>query len=164
MTTAIHPTRPEELELIAGWLSEPELNRWLTSEWRGQAVDARKMAITLRNKKNRLYTITWDERPVGLAALYDIDVGDGYAEAWYVLGDRSLGGKGITTDAVGQLVAAGRSELGLVNVAAWVVEPNRASVRVLEKNGFQQVGKLTRSTVVDGKRYDELLFENVADQ
>lgn len=161
MSTAIHPTRPDELAEIAAWLSDPELNHWLTSEWRGQTIDARKMAITLRNKRNRLFTITYDGEAVGLAALYDIDEADGYGEAWYVLGKKGFGGKGITTSAVAELVKAGRA-LGLVNIAAWVIEPNRASVRVLEKNGFVQVGRLTRSTVVDGTRYDELLFENVS--
>ena len=162
MSVALHPTRPDELETLAGWLSDPELNRWLTSEWRGQQIDARKMAITVRNKANRLFTITWQGRAVGLAALYGIDLTDGYAEIWYVLGDRSLGGRGITTAAVQALVTRGREELGLVSITAWVVAPNLGSVRVLEKSGFSQVGRLTRSTCVDGVRYDELLFENVA--
>ena len=49
-------------------------------------------------------------------------------------------------------------ELRLMRVYAYVFPPNKASARVLEKNGFKYEGRLRKAVVKDGKARDDLLY------
>ena len=75
------------------------------------------------------------------------------AEIGYWLGEPHWG-RGIMTAAVKALSRYGFSELGLVRIYAAVFEWNPASMRVLEKAGFVQEGRLRRSVIKDGKVID----------
>jgi RimJ/RimL family protein N-acetyltransferase len=160
--TTIEPLAPDQFPLAAGWLSDPAINRWLTSEWRGRQVDTKILAIAVRNQKNRLYLVRDNGTPVGLVGLSDIDRDDRCAMVWYLLGERASGGKGLATAAVGLACRAATAELSLSCIYAWIMEPNTASRRVLEKNGFREAGRLRRATTVDGRPVDRIYFDLTA--
>lgn len=159
---AIEPLTSEHFALVAGWLTVPAIHRWLTSEWRGRTVDATIVSMAVRNKRNRLYLVRSDGAPCGLVALADLDLTDGTAMIWYVLGARDLGGKGIISDAVGQVCRLAFDELKLAAVNAWIMRPNEASRRVLTRNGFREVGILRDAAVLDGERVDRVYFDRTA--
>src|SRR5436305_13571843 len=75
MTTIEDLTRPH-FALVAGWISKPEINRWLTAEWRGKVATGALVAMMSRNKKNRVFLVRWENQPVALAALANIDSAD----------------------------------------------------------------------------------------
>jgi len=162
MTVEIHELSSREFPLVAQWLSDPRINRWLTSEWRGRTVDSRDIAIVSRIKQNSLYAVTHEGRTVGMVALYGIDLIDRCAMIWYLLGDRECAGSGVTTQAVEGMCEVGMREMGLASIYAWVMAPNGASIRVLEKSGFVRTGMLSQSTCLDGELVDRLLYERVA--
>ena len=66
--------------------------------------------------------------------------------------------KGIGTEAVRQICGIAREELGLERISATVFEGNRASERVLEKNGFRLEETRSGSIVKDGKVMDVRVY------
>ena len=62
--------------------------------------------------------------------------------------------KGIGTEAVRQICEIATRELGLKQITAMVLEGNRASERVLEKNGFRLEETKTGAFVKGGKAMD----------
>lgn len=156
---AIAPLNPDHLSVAASWLANPDINRWLTSEWRGRPADSAMLAIALRNRKNRIWLVLQDSVPVGLVGLADIDPQDRCAMVWYLLGDTSRGGKGVVSEAVRQACRDGFQELGLRNIYAWIMEPNDKSRRVLEKNGFQEAGRLRAAADMAGAPVDRVYFD-----
>ena len=157
--TTIEPLSPEQFGVVAGWMANADINRWLTSEWRGRPADSAMLAIAVRNKKNRIFLVRQSGTPVGLVGLADLDTQDKCAMVWYLLGDHTLGGKGVITDAVGQLCRLGFNDMGLRNIYAWIMEPNQKSRRVLEKNGFKESGRLRRAADMDGSGVDRVYFD-----
>ncbi len=79
------------------------------------------------------------------------------AEIGYWLG-RPFWGRGIATAAVKVLTAYGFETLGLIRIDARVRTGNAASVRVLEKVGYQREGLLRRAALKDGVPVDNLLY------
>lgn len=67
-------------------------------------------------------------------------------------------GRGIMTDVVGKLVEYAWRELDLTKLTANVFAGNVASVRVLEKCGFEQEGYLKKHYLKDGRCIDALPF------
>jgi RimJ/RimL family protein N-acetyltransferase len=150
---------PDAFATVAQWLSDPELNRFLTAQWRGRKVDATTIAVAVRNKSNRLHLVEHAGVPCGLVAFSQFEQADNSAMVWYVLGDRSLDGRGVTTRAVHELCRRGFAEMGLACIWAMVLAPNAASMRVLEKVGFKPAGVMRRVECVEGAQVDRHHFD-----
>jgi RimJ/RimL family protein N-acetyltransferase len=161
--TTIAPLTPEHFETVARWLSNPEINRWLSGDWRDKATTASTIAIAVRNRRNRLYLVSQLGQPCGVVALSDIDAADNTAMVWYFLGDRSFSGQGVTSEAVRQMVAVGLSDLGLKSIYAWAMETNVNSIRLLTKAGFKPAGRIRRSSHFAGRQIDRLYFDLTAE-
>ena len=71
---------------------------------------------------------------------------------------RPYWGKGIMTRIVGAMVRHAWHEMGLVRLTAEVFAHNVASMRVLEKNGFQREGVLHKHIIKDGQFIDAVLY------
>ena len=160
--TAIEPLNPEHFALLAQWLSNTDINQWLTSEWRDRAIDPVVVAVALRNKRNRFFLVRCDNEPCGLVALADWDAIDRVAMVWYALGVPAFGGRGVITEALGQLVQLAFKELGIDALYAWIMEDNVRSRRVLERTGFHEAGRLRSATLHGGRRMDRVYFDLTA--
>jgi RimJ/RimL family protein N-acetyltransferase len=155
----IRPASADDCEMIAGWLSRPDLTRWLGSQWRDSPVDPRRVAFALREKSNRFLVASVAGQPCGLVAISDLDMGDGVGMTWYLLGEDRRSGQGIMTRAVHEAVGWAFAELDLASLYAWVHPGNAASIRLLEKVGFQPAGRLRAAAVVNDQRVDRVLFD-----
>lgn len=158
----VEKLRPEHLELVAGWLSRNDINRWLTAEWRHRVVSSTVLAIALRNPKNRLFLVACNGEACGLTALADIDLVDATAMIWYLLGESALSRRGIAAEAVRQVVRKSFQELKLRSLYAWVMEDNVASVKLLQKVGFREVGRIRQAASSHGRQVDRIYFDMIA--
>ena len=155
----IEPLTPEHFATVAGWLSKSEINQWLTSEWRGRVIDPTLIGVAVRNKRSRFFLVRSDGVPCGLVALADWDPNDKIAMIWYALGDPASGGRGVITQAVRLLVRVALDVLDIEALHAWIVADNERSRKVLEKNGFREVGRLRQAAVHNGRRLDRVYFD-----
>jgi len=152
---------PDDFPLVASWLSQPEINRWLSSEWRGRSIDTLTMAVVVRNKRNKIFSVRFLGKCCGIVGLSDIDLLDRTAMVWYVLGDTSLRGRGLTTESVIQITKVAFLEMGIFSLYAWIMEDNQPSRRVLEKAGFCEIGRIRRSACSNGRQVDRIYFDLV---
>jgi ribosomal-protein-alanine N-acetyltransferase len=152
----------ESFGLVAEWLSKPEVNKWLTSEWRNRTVEPQVIAVVVRNRRNRLFLVRCDGEPCGMVALSDIDLVDGTAMVWYLLGQPSLAGRGVTSEAVRQIARESFQALGLRSLYAWAMADNVASQRVLEKAGFRHAGEIRESAVSNGAPVSRIYYDLTA--
>jgi ribosomal-protein-alanine N-acetyltransferase len=157
----IEPLVPAYFNGAARWLSDPDNNRWLYSEWRGRTVDERLLAIVAMSEKSRLYLVSYAGAAAGLVALSEINRIDCCAGVWYVLGERELGAKGVMTSAVALLVEVAFRTLHLHTLHASVMAGNAASERILQKNGFRCAGRLREGFAYDGRFVDRILYDIV---
>ena len=162
--TTIEKLQPDDLGLVAMWLSRKEVNRWLTAEWRNRIVSTTLLAIALRSAKNRFFLVRHNGQACGLVALADIDIADGTAMVWYVLGDPTFPKRGIASEAVKQLVRRSFHELKLQSLYAWMMEDNVASAKLLHNVGFREIGRIRQATSSNGRRVDRIYFDLVASE
>lgn len=67
-------------------------------------------------------------------------------------------GKGIMSWAVDEMCRLAFREMDILRITALVCEPNQASRRVLEKNGFKQEGFLQNAVVKNENIYDLCVY------
>ena len=78
-------------------------------------------------------------------------------EIWYLVNPESCG-KGVATDAAGQLLDVAFGELGLHRIWATCLPENPASARVLEKVGMRKEGFLVGNLKIHGAWKSSFLY------
>jgi RimJ/RimL family protein N-acetyltransferase len=160
----VRPLESSDVDVVAGWMADPENYKWLDFGAGQQVLSAASIALMRQRDLHdlRVFGAADDPRAAGIVALSNICRRFRSATLWYVLGDKSQAGRGLTSRAVSCMVTAGFREHGLESIHAWAVVGNLASIRVLEKNGFRLIGRQRRCHVVDGQPRDRLLFDILA--
>jgi RimJ/RimL family protein N-acetyltransferase len=152
----------ELIELVAGWLGEPDNYKWLDF---GNGVQV-LTPVTLKIMSQRpiqllrAYTADDGDQPIGVVGLANVDRAFKTASVWCVLGNKRYGGAG--TQAVSQMLTLGFTELGLEAVNAWTVETNVPARRLVEQLHFTYIGRQRRCHYMDGRYLDRLLFDILA--
>jgi len=107
------------------------------------------------------FAIEVDDGPAGgLGFVVGSDVERFSAEVGYWLGE-SLWGRGIVTEALQLFTAYAFDELGLLRIYALPLADNGASIRVLEKAGYEREGTLRSSCVKFGAPRDQALYARI---
>lgn len=102
--------------------------------------------------------VTQEGELLGGIGLHQLsDVYRRVAEIGYWLAE-PFWGQGYATEAVKKLTDWGFAKLDIVRIQAGVFEGNQASMRVLEKCGYQQEARLKKVLTKDGKTFDEFLY------
>ena len=161
---AIQDLTPEHFELVARWLSKPEINRWLAAEWRNRVVSSTLIAIAGRNRRNRLFLVSYNAQACELVALADTSAADKTAMMWYVLCKEELSGRGINSEAVIQLTRFCFAEMGLASIHAWTMEDNMAFRSVLQRAGLHEAGRIRCATSSAGRQVDRIYFDLIASE
>lgn len=162
----VRALRPEESDLVAGWLQDERNSKWLDFGGGRRSVDAVGLRLMCQRDLHclRVYSPAGQDRPVGIVGLSNVDRQSRTAEAWCVLGDKHVGHKDLTIRAMARLLKHGFGELALESVFAWTVEVNRGGRRLLDRLPFRFIGRRRRCHEIDGKLYDRLLFDLVAEE
>lgn len=131
---------------------EPHLTNWLNN------VNGR----LLRSKT--VFTWCMEEKETG-AVVGRIDLGGfvrrSMADIAYYLSP-AVWGRGLATEAVAEVTYFGLKDLGLHRIQATVMPENTASVRVLEKAGYQKEGLLRKYLM--GKEFHDAVMLAVVDE
>ena len=139
--------------------------RWINARdpkfYSAQGVAAAIAAAqaTWSNDQAFQYLVVEDERIVGRVNLTSVRrTHFQCADLGYRIGEHD-GGRGIASQAVALCLAQAFGAHGLARIEAVARPENTGSVRVLERNGFQQFGHSRRSFELGGVWFDRLLFE-----
>lgn len=158
--------RSEDFEHILSWNEDrgaefllqwagPGFQYPLTREQLHRALDA---AIAGTTQEHRLYRIiatnpAGEEQTVGVVELARIDPANRSARvSHFLLGEPSVRGRGIGTEALRLLLAVCFDELDLHRVSLSVFDFNEGAIRCYEKAGFRKEGLLRDARRV-GARY-----------
>ena len=106
--------------------------------------------------------IVWDaeEKVIGTIGFMWIQPENAAAEVGYSLA-RRFWNRGIMTRAVEEICQIAFDKLELIRITANVYEPNIASVRVLEKNGFILEGRMRKAVKKADRIYDVCIYGKV---
>jgi RimJ/RimL family protein N-acetyltransferase len=108
--------------------------------------------------------IELDGRHVGNISLQDIDPVARTAELAIVLGDRSVWGQGVGTEAAELLVAHGFSALNLHRIACGTVLANAGMRALAERLGMTEEGRRREAAWTDGAYHDVVEYGLLASE
>ena len=152
------PSNSDHLNLYAKWWNSPGIRKYARAVFPRSKEDLKKTLEPPESRmRERIFFEIWhkaDNKPIGYAGLEDIRWFDRRASLFYVIGEKEYWGKGFATEASLLIVNYGFNELNLHKITAGAFSPNRASIRVLEKVGFQFELTKKKENYIDGKFVD----------
>ncbi len=102
--------------------------------------------------------------PVGNVGLTGVRSPNRSAEFGLIIGERSRQGKGYGSEATKLILDYGFTMLGLHHVWLKCVAFNAAGIRVYEKAGFREAGRLRECWQFGGKQHDVVLMDILASE
>jgi RimJ/RimL family protein N-acetyltransferase len=156
---------PEVFELVASWLARKENYQWLDFGNGRQTVTPVLLKIMAQRDSHlmRVYTLPGIDTPIGIVGLNNLDRASGTATLWGVAGEKSFHSRGYASIASSKLLTIAFRDLGLRAVNTWVVDHN-PSLRSVERIGFRFIGRQRLCHSIDGRPYDRLLFDLLAEE
>lgn len=137
-------------EVYRNYGSDPEVTRYLSWRTHTKAEDAFEAMLSRLAHWEQGTDFSWSITPPGDSGrvMGMISLVPDPSCAWrcrlgYVLG-REWWGEGYMTEAARAVVGLAFAQPGIIRVWSWTDEENYASMRVLEKVGFQREGILRR--------------------
>lgn len=157
-------TTAEDADYVGRVMTQPEVCRWLSAEWRNTQVSSRVLGtMACRNRRNVVFVVLDDQgEPAGVIGLSDVE--DGTANWWGALESTRVRGRGLMTRALDALLDHAFGTLGMRSVHGWCMEPNVPSRRLFERLGFRRAGTLRSACLLDGTPVDKLLFDITRDE
>lgn len=125
-----------------GWLSNHEISQYLETRWTDQSLETiLDFVKSIRESSDSyIFAIMYEGKHVGNIKIGPINFIHRYADISYFLGNATLFGKGIMTEAVNLICDFGFNILRLHKICAGAYKQNIGSQKVLLKNGFIQEG------------------------
>jgi len=153
----------EDLKSYVEHLKDPAVTRYILLPYPFGTKEARDFYKSATEKLQMKLQITYtildknDNSVCGMIGLFNIDHINKRAKLRYWLA-RSDWDKGISSDAVSMILAVGFRKLKLNRIYTPVFHPNKASMEVLEKNGFLFEGVFRKTHFRRGRWLDEHWF------
>ncbi len=100
---------------------------------------------------------------MGNCSLFSINHIHRTADLGLFIGEEKYRNKGIGTEVVQLLLAYGFKVLNLNNIMLKVFEFNKGAMKAYQKAGFQVFGRRRQAYYINGKYYDEVFMEVLAE-
>jgi RimJ/RimL family protein N-acetyltransferase len=144
--------KEKHAENIVAWLNDPDVTAWtltgdmpITRLAEAEILD-RMCAHAGAHPSDIVFAVETleDGRHIGIAGLHRIEYRHGVALTGTIIGAQEFRGKGYGTDAVRVRTRYAFEVLGLRMLTSEVFTDNTASLRMLERAGYREVGRIPR--------------------
>lgn len=132
---------PETAELVRVWRNSEPIRSQMEYQSIISETDQAKWLNSVTNDENRYFLIRYNETPIGMIHLADIDRVQATAETGLFIGEVSYSGTGIALEASVVLLHFAFEELGLKKVYAKIKKGNQQAEDYNEFLGFMREGE-----------------------
>jgi len=140
------------------WINDEKNNKYLHYDLPLEVDKTIKWFQKNVGNKNRLdYTILYDDIPVGLIGLLNIDYKNKKAEYYVLLGEHQFKHKNIAYEASKQLIRLAK-EIKINKIYLYTEVDNIPAQKLFAKIGFKKEGRLNQDIYYNGNKIDRYVY------
>jgi D-cysteine desulfhydrase len=141
------------------WINDEKNNKYLHYDLPLTEDKTLNWFNKIKDRTDRAdYTITYNNEPVGLIGLLNIDQKNKKAEYYICLGEEKYKGKGIAYTATKLLIDIAFNELKLNKIYLYTEVANIPAQKLFEKFGFEKEGLLRNDLIYNGRKFDRFVY------
>ncbi|MEG0283294.1 MAG: UDP-4-amino-4,6-dideoxy-N-acetyl-beta-L-altrosamine N-acetyltransferase [Erysipelotrichales bacterium] len=141
--------------LVRDWRNSENIRKYMTSERIISEETHKKWIKSLENNnKTMFFIVFYEEKPIGIVTIYNIDYDNLKCEWGFYIFDTSLRGLGIGKRLEVSTLNFIFNEIGIKKLSCSVLETNPSVISMHKKMGFEQEGLFKEEVQRDDKRVD----------
>ena len=165
MIVSIRKFEREDIPNKVEWINNPANNRFLNYDIPLEVKKTQKWFDSIKERIDRYdAVIEADGVPCGTIGLLNIDKKNSKAEYYIAMGEVSLKGKGVSTQASKLIIEYGFKKLGLNKIYLFTEIDNIPAQRLFEKVGFIKEGCIRSDIVSHGQFVDRYVYSIIRDE
>lgn len=164
----LSPRNSEDAELFTKWMNDFEITDYTGRSATIMTLDAEKKY--LENKNMDLETTAFaivdlkTDKMVGTLSLENISYNNRTAVLGIFIGDPDYRSNGYGTEAIKLLLDFAFNYMNLNSIKLDVLSCNERAIKCYIKCGFKEVGRWRKSKYVNGKYYDTIIMDILAEE
>lgn len=160
----LSPRNVEDVEIFTQWMNDFYITDYTGRSHQVVTLQAEKEYLESGGDKNTFVIIdAQKDKMIGTIGLHKIDNINRTATLGIFIGNRDYWSKGYGTEAIQLLLDFGFNYLNLKNIDLAVMEFNQRAVKCYEKCGFKEIGRRRKCKFINGKYYDSILMDILAE-
>jgi RimJ/RimL family protein N-acetyltransferase len=160
----LRPIESEDLPLLAGWLNDPDVRRYLNIYLPISMADEEKWLKVQQEKEPAAQPFLLEKidcdpyLPIGVIGFDLINWRDRWAEISIFIGEKACWDHGYGSEAIQLMLSNGFNNLNLYAIRLKVFDENVRALHCYQRLGFIEEGRMREARFQDGKYLDEILM------
>lgn len=151
--------KEEDIPYKVKWINDEKNNKYLHYDLPLREDKTLQWFKSIQDKEDRAdYTITYNNKPVGIIGLVDINFQEKDAEYYICVGEDEYKGKGVAKIATDLLIKEAYTKIGLKKIYLFTELANVRAQKFFEKYGFRKVKLLKNHLFYNDRYIDRYLY------
>ena len=162
----LSPRSTEDAEIFTEWMNDFETTDYTGRSGSIMSLEGEKKFLEERNNEEATFVIVTLEKDklIGTIGLEDINHINRTATLGIFIGDKEYRSNGYGTEAIRLILDYGFNYMNLNNIKLDVMEFNERAQKCYKKCGFKEYGRRRKSNFTNGKYYDVVQMDILAEE
>ena len=162
----LSPRNVEDVEIFTEWMNDFYITDYTGRSYRTVTLQEEKEYLEKVDKNKNTFAIvdSKTDEMIGTIGLHSIDNINRTATIGIFIGNKDYWSKGYGTEAIQLILDFGFNYLNLKNIDLALMEFNVRALKCYEKCGFKEIGRRRKCKFINGKYYDSILMDILAEE
>ena len=162
----LSPRNIEDVEIFTEWMNDFYVTDYIGRSHSTLTLqDEKEYLEKTANNKNVFAIIDLQtDEIIGSVGLHEVDNINRTATLGIFIGNKNYWSKGYGTETIQLILDFGFNYLNLKNVDLALMEFNQRALKCYEKCGFKEIGRRRKCKFINGKYYDSILMDILAEE
>lgn len=162
----LSPRNVEDVEIFTEWMNDFYVTDYTGRSYRTVTLQAEKEYLERADKNENTFAIIDIEtdQMIGTVGLHEVDHINRTATLGIFIGNRDYWSKGYGTEAIRLILDFAFNYMNLNNIDLALMEFNQRALKCYQKCGFKEIGRRRKCKFINGKYYDSILMDVLAEE
>lgn len=162
----LSPRNAEDVEIFTEWMNDFYVTDYTGRSYQTMTLQEEKIFLENTEKGKNTFAIIDIEtdKMIGTVGLHEVDHVNRTATLGIFIGNKDYWSKGYGTEAIRLILDFGFNYLNLNNIDLALMEFNQRALKCYQKCGFKEIGRRRKCKFINGKYYDSILMDILAEE
>ena len=162
----LSPRSTDDAEIFTEWMNDFETTDYIGRSGALMSLEGEKQFLEQNNNEEASFVIVTldNDKMIGTVSLENINHIHRTATLGIFIGDKDFRNTGYGTEAIRLILDYGFNYLNLNNIRLSVIEFNERAQKCYKKCGFKECGRRRKSNFTNGKYYDVIDMDILAEE
>ena len=149
----------ELIEQVRNWRNSESVSKFMYTNHHISKEEHNSWIDKLKTENTaKAWIIKYDDKPIGLASLSDIDFENKTTDWGFYIADENLRGKGLGSVTLDKLMKIVFDDMKFFEMKTRVLNNNKTAINLYEKMGFKKVGSTDEKIIRDDESIEIIIM------